>query len=98
MAEDVQGVAGAIGLLGLTSSCRRWPRLSAWSATRTRPGAAGAPEAALLHEHPEDPRRQLASERERLAGEPGREVVECIAGAQHDPSHTRGAGVADGRM
>jgi hypothetical protein len=38
-----------------------------------------SPKPHLLHEQPEDPWREFARERERLAGESGREVVECLA-------------------
>ena len=49
------------------------------------------PDPHLLHEQPEHRRRELAGEHERRAGQPGREVVERIAGGEHDPSHAGGA-------
>jgi len=49
----------------------------------SHPNAIGsrrtAPESHLLHEQPEHRRRELAGEHERLASQPGREVVECVA-------------------
>src|SRR4051794_9048000 len=36
---------------------------------------------------PEHPGRELASEHERLTCQLWREVVECIAGCEHNPSH-----------
>ncbi len=51
------------------------------------------PKPHLLHEQPEHRRRQLASEHERLARQPWREVVDCIAGGEQTrparaaPSH-----------
>ena len=43
------------------------------------------------HEQPEDRGRELAAEDERLAGQPRREVLERVAGDEHDPAHARGA-------
>jgi hypothetical protein len=61
----------------------------------SHPNAIGsrriAPKPHLLHEQPEHRRRELAGEHERLAGQPWREVVERVAGGEHDPSHACGA-------
>jgi hypothetical protein len=51
----------------------------------------------LLHEQAEHHRGELPGQHQRLAGQPGREVVERVAGDQHDSRDACGA-VADEQL
>jgi hypothetical protein len=86
---------GVAADLGLSQDRLHPPGGGGVSAPSEPPERDGGPprcsEPHLLHEQPEQDRRELAREEKRFAGQPWREVVESIAGGEHDPSRASGA-------
>jgi hypothetical protein len=89
MARSARTVSSRISGWPRTGLIQRAVAASPWMVSQRE--ASQRPQAHLLHERPEQRRRELAGQHQRLAGQARRAIVEGVAGDEHDPPQREGA-------